>query len=172
MKLTQYAEIKPGLKAIQHAFIRLHPARKACFHERGYEYILRTTNQLRGGDKLSNIKLLYRYAQLPLDSIVLNRQRNHIPHSLNSPWSILLPSLLNTALTSLDLSGAVKHIWSLRHGHRRYHTQAEAHNGRLAPLLARVKMGGYPLMRYTKGNLEAENTTAISPEHKARKKSD
>lgn len=79
LDLPQYAEIKPDEKTLKEAFIRLHRARSAFFHERGHEYILITDSQLRDGHRLNNIKLLYRYVQTPLEPMLLDKLRQSMP---------------------------------------------------------------------------------------------
>lgn len=82
----QYAEIKPQEKAITDEFIRLNRARSAYFYERANEYILCTDRQLREGHRLKNIKLLYRYAQAPLEPVLLDRLQQSLPE--NSEFSL------------------------------------------------------------------------------------
>ncbi|RRQ23614.1 hypothetical protein D5687_06705 [Guyparkeria sp. SCN-R1] len=79
LDLPQYVEIKPDEKAMKDEFIRLHQARSAFFHARGCEYLLRTGSQIREGHRLNNIKLLYRYAQTPLDPLVVAGLHHNVP---------------------------------------------------------------------------------------------
>lgn len=63
---NQVVEIKPQSKIENAEFIHFSNQMTVFFAQKGYEYLVITDSTIRLQPKLSNIKLLWRYAQMPI----------------------------------------------------------------------------------------------------------